>query len=261
MHPGEARTYIAVVSGLFVLITLMTFFVITIARYQRKKVALSRRQITEHFTCIDKERERTASDLHDGLGASLSAIKLQLQLFKNLDAGNEMIASKSQQRIDEAIVKLKDISFNMMPGILQRRGLNAALKELVDIMTYPTPIHVNYKNKVDFPDKARAIHIYRMAQEIMTNIIRHSQATMIDFTMTEQKKMILLHISDNGRGFDRDMVLEKTSGSGLQNIMARADILKAKIFLTAKEGEGVDYLIKIPPDGNSKNKSDNSRRS
>jgi len=85
-----------------------------------------------------------------------------------------------------------------------------------------------------------------MVQEIMNNILKHSHATLVNFTITGTDKKIVLHIQDNGVGFDKNMVSKKRNGLGLQNIMARADLLKAKIYLTTEPQKGVDYLIEIP---------------
>ena len=257
MPPRETQIYIAVLSGLIVLSFLITIFINTIVRFQRKKAALSRENIREQYICLDTERERISRDLHDDLGASLSAIKLHLHCLKNLDANNEKIVSGSELCIDNAMQKLKHISFNMMPGILKREGLNAALREMIDVMTFPARIRVNYECNIGSFDKEAAIHIYRIAQEIMTNIIRHAGATSVNFSLLQKNKLVELHASDNGTGFDADNI-QKVCGSGLQNIMTRADLLKANLYLTAKQGKGVDYIIQIPFNGEGYHKSDNS---
>lgn len=245
MFTRETQIYIAVLSGLIVLASLIVIFINAIIRFHRRKAALNRENLREQFFCLDTERERISLDLHDDLGASLSAIKLHLQCLKNLDANNELIVNGSELCIDRAMQKLKQISFNMMPGILKREGLNAAIKELIGVMTFPARIRVNYECNIDSFDKEKAIHIYRIAQEIITNIIRHAEATVINFSILKKNKRIELHASDNGNGFDTN-IIQKGRGSGLQNIMTRADLLKANVCLTAEQGRGVNYIIQIP---------------
>ena len=246
MYTNETGIYIAVLTGIFMLIVLVAFFIVTIIRYQRKKVAFHQEKIKAEFNFLDKERERIAFDLHDDLGASLSAIKLRLQCLKDMDAESASIIKFSEFHIDQVMQKLRRISFNMMPGVLQRQGLDKALKELIDLMTYSTNITVNYQCNVDSFDKEKAIHIYRIAQEILNNIAKHAKATLVSFTIAGIKNKIELRIRDNGIGFNKNMVVQKPRGLGLHNIVARADLLKAKIYITTELNNGVDYLIEIP---------------
>jgi two-component system, NarL family, sensor kinase len=246
MYTNETRIYITVLTGVFILVALVIFFAITIVRYQRKKVAGHLTSVREQFTYLDEERERIAADLHDDLGASLSAIKLWLQRLKNLDKESASVISFSQLHLDEAMQKLRNTSFNLMPGVLQREGLNEALKDLIDLMIYPTSIKVDYHCEIDHFDKRKSLHIYRIAQEILNNIVKHANATRVAFNIYAVKNNIVLHIADDGKGFDINKIKKENKGSGLKNILARADILQAKIYLTAQEEKGVDYLIEIP---------------
>jgi signal transduction histidine kinase len=246
MYTGETGIYIAILSGIVVLLALMGFFIVTIVRYQRKKVAFHLQKVKEEFFNLDRERERIAIDLHDDLGASLSAIKLRLQCVDDMDTENIKIIEQAELQIDKAMQRLRQISFNMMPGVLQRRGLNEALKELIELMTDKTGISVHYQSNIDAFDKNRSLHIYRISQEILNNMVKHANATTVDFTITKIKNSIRLHIKDNGIGFNKNAVIDKRQGSGLRNIDSRAHLLNAKIFLTTSPGKGVDYLVEIP---------------
>jgi signal transduction histidine kinase len=246
MYTGETGIYIAILSGIVVLLALMGFFIVTIIRYQKKKVAFHLQKVKEEFINLDKERERIAIDLHDDLGASLSAIKLRLQCMENMDVANIEIIEQAERQIDRAMQRLRQISFNMMPGVLQRRGLNEALKELIELMTHNTGIIVHYKCNIDSFDKGKALHIYRIAQEILNNMVKHSAATTVNFTIVKVKNTIELKISDNGTGFNKEVVSNNRQGSGLRNIDSRAHLLNAKIFLVTSPGKGVNYLVEIP---------------
>jgi len=246
MYTGETGIYIAILSGIVVLLALMGFFIVTIIRYQKKKVAFHLQKVKEEFINLDRERERIAIDLHDDLGASLSAVKLRLQCVENMDAANIEIIEQAELQIDRAMQRLRQISFNMMPGILQRRGLNEALKELIELMTDKTGIAVHYQYNVDVIDKNRSLHIYRISQEILNNMVKHAKATTVDFTIAKVKNSVQLNIKDNGIGFNKNAVINNRQGSGLRNIDSRAHLLNAKIFLTTSPGNGVNYLVEIP---------------
>lgn len=246
MYSGETKIYIALLTGLIVLMVLVAFFVVTIVRYQRKKVSFYQEKIKAEFNYLEKERERIASDLHDGLGASLSAIKLNLQCLVGLQDQNAELVAHSELQIDQVMQNMRRISYNMMPALLQRKGLDEALKELIYLMTASTDIKVDYQYQIDDFEQGRAIHIYRIAQEILNNIVKHAHATRILFHVSKIKDKLGLHIQDNGVGFDKSKVQKKAAGMGLQNITSRTDLLGATVYLTTGPGKGADYFIEIP---------------
>ncbi len=246
MYPQETRIHIAVLSGLIVLIVLIIFFVINITRYQRKKVADHKKNIRAEFNNLDKERERIAIELHDDLGGTLSAIKMQLQAMMDLSPANTKIVTGAEHFIDEVMAKLRSYAFNLMPGVLQRKGLDEALRDLIDLIAHATKIKIEYKFVVPACNKETATHIYMMIQEILNNTVKHSKATLIKLSVFKKPKIIEIHVCDNGIGFDKASITKNSPGIGIHNILSRADLLNATIFLTSQPGNGVDYLIKIP---------------
>lgn len=246
MYPHETRIYIAVLSGLLVLLMLVVLFVITIIGYHRKKAAFHLKNIGSQISYLDAERERIAADLHDDLGVSLSGIKLRLQCIKTADADTFSIINFSKFQIDEVMQKMRRIAFNMIPDVLLQRGLNQALQELLNIMTEQTGITIDYQYNAPFFDKMKAIHIYRIVQELMNNTLKHGNATAISFNIRKIKNMIQLHFTDNGKGFNTGIVMREGKGFGIKNIMARADLLKAKVYITTAPEKGVDYIIEMP---------------
>ena len=246
MYSEETRIYLAILTSASILAILIASSIITIIKYQRKKIALHRERINAEIISLEKERERIASDLHDDLGASLSAIKLRLEYLEPVDAKEALLIRESSSYIDEAMQKLRQISFNMVPQVLRRNGLCETLDELIEVLRPKTSIVINYECLANPADKEKEIHIYRITQEILNNILKHSKATVVNFSITSNGKKIMMHIQDNGVGFDKSSVSKKSKGLGLQNIMARVDLLKARIYLTTEPEKGVDYLIEIP---------------
>ena len=244
MGADESKIYIALLTGACVQFILTAFFVVTILGYYRKKKALQLQKLKDDFHFLDKEKERIAYDLHDDVGASLSAIKFRLQMLPATDEKSLLIIEDSEALIDEVMEKLKRISLNMMPRILERLGLDEALQDIISILTYPTSIEVHYAYSVEI-GKEQSLHIYRIAQEVLNNIVKHSKADHISFTINQIKNKILLHISDNGIGFHPQAAM-KNSGHGLRNIAARVGFLNAKLYLTSSPGNGTDYKIEIP---------------
>lgn len=245
MDAHETKIYIALLAGVLIEVLLMAFFLFTIFRYHRKKAELHAQKLKDDFNFLDKERQRISLELHDDLGASLSAIKIRLQLLSNLDSAGVTIVDNCELLLDEVMQKLRRISLNLMPGILKRKGLDAALKDLVGIMTFGSGIEAHYHcEPIDFREET-SIHIYRIVQEALNNVVKHSKATLFDLSINKNKNMIRVFIHDNGIGFD-NTYLKENSGLGLHNIAARTELLKATTYLTTSKNEGVEYLIEIP---------------
>lgn len=245
MDNNETKVHIALLAGVFVLIILLAFFVVTIIRYHQKRMRFQQQKTLEQFNLIDKEKERISFDLHDDLGSNLSLVKIHLQMLNDLNAEGESVVLKLEQIIDEQMKNIKRISQNLMPRILQQHGLDAALVELTDIVSESTGIQVDYWYSVDNPDPEKDLHIYRIVQESINNIVKHAIASRVSITLVAIGHKLELSIKDNGVGFQKSDFLKKT-GMGLSNIVARTYILKGTLHLTTSPGEGVDYLIEIP---------------
>lgn len=245
MHPIERGIFFAVLTAVSIFTGLIFYFVAAILRYKKRKTEESREKIGAEVTALEKERQRIASDLHDDFGASLSALKLRLQCLEYSGKDEELMRALEMQ-IDEMMHKVRSISLNIMPRTLQREGLREALNELIDMCTHGRFITVNYVYEAGLPDAEKRVHIYRIAQELMNNIVKHSKATAIEFSVRRNNRFIELYIQDNGVGFDKSLVLKKGKGMGLQNITARADMLNAKVYLETAVNWGTSYLIEIP---------------
>jgi len=95
-------------------------------------------------------------------------------------------------------------------------------------------------------NEEKRIHIYRIVQELINNIIKHSRANVVELSLKIVENRVQLRVKDDGVGFDRNVILKENKGDGLQNIIARAELLNAKVYLSTKRGHGVNYLIEIP---------------
>jgi len=246
MYSDESRIYLAILTGVGVLLVLMAVFIVTIIRYHRKKISFQQERIKAEFKALENERARIAKDLHDDLGASLSAVKLRLQCFEPDNQNNILLAEQTEAYIDEAMDKLRRISFDVMPQILQRKGLAEALGELIEKLVPSNIFRIKFTCEVNVVNEEKRIHIYRIVQELMNNIIKHSRANVVELSLKMVENRVQLRVKDDGVGFDRNVILKEKKGDGLQNIVARAELLNAKVYLSTKRGHGVNYLIEIP---------------
>jgi len=248
MYSEEKRIYAALLTGAVLFAVLMAFFILTIIRYQRKRVRTYYELIEEEINLMEKERGRIAKDLHDNIGAMVSAIPFLLGGIVSDNESDITLITKLKRHIDETMLNIKQLSYDILPRILSAEGLEFAVKDFLDLLTYSKKIKVQFSYNIPkgLVEAEKEVMIFRIIQEILQNILKHANATAIVCELNYTGKMIELHISDNGVGFNHKNAKQKRGGAGLQNIMARVAILKAKIFLTAEEQKGVDYIIKIP---------------
>ncbi len=192
----------------------------------------------------EEERKRIAQDLHDGLGGLLSTVKLN---FQGLVDHESPEVTKTGALIDEACSEVRRISHNMMPHALMRMGLTAAIQDLVAQLQTGSDIefsfqNLNYHNTLE---EEQEILIYRIAQELLTNTIRHSEASSVIVQVSQHNGTFSLVVEDDGVGFDMDKV-NTAKGLGLQSVKSRVHLLKGKTSAESKKDEGTTVTIEIP---------------
>lgn len=195
----------------------------------------------------EAERQRIAKDLHDGLGTLLTTVKgkiLQIQTaIDELSSAN--IYASAQDMIDQACEEVRRISHNMMPGVLRLEGLKGAVE---DIITHLEQTHdLQAYSTIEFEDQkvneVQAHMIYRIVQEGVNNIIRHSDAKEVVIQLMEYDDHLHLLIEDDGKGFDLE---KQASGMGLQSIRSRVAFLNGDLDINSnKEGTSININIDL----------------
>ena len=220
MHPYERRIYIALLSGITVLFLLVAILVTAIIRYHRKRSDLHLKYAGSHIGSLDAERERIAADLHADFGQSLAGIKVRLQRIKSGTPEMLPMIEFCKDQVDEAMKKLRRISVSMIPDAFLQQGLELALQQLLDVMTSDTGITVTAAYNAPAFNMEQSIHIYRMVQEMLNNTLRHAGATRISIEIRTVKNSVIIQFTDNGRGFNKDVVTREVRGFGLKNILS-----------------------------------------
>jgi signal transduction histidine kinase len=204
----------------------------------------------------EKERKRIAAELHDGLGQHLVVIKSLALISLNtsgLGAGNghsEEISAEASQ----ALSQVREIAYNLRPYQLDRIGLTKAVEAVVTKASAATGIA--FESEIDriddvFP-KEWEINFYRIVQESVNNLIKHSQATQASVTVRRTTDELQLVVRDNGNGFTP---VEATGGSarggfGLIGIAERARLLLGTAKVQSAPGQGTTIIIEIPLERN-----------
>lgn len=200
----------------------------------------------------EQERSRLAKDLHDGLGGMLSGIKHSLSSMKEnliMTPDNAQAFERSIDMLDSSINEMRRVAHNMMPEMLVKYGLDTALKEFCNEINRSGAVKVNYQS-IDTEqaviEQTVAITIYRIAQELVNNAIKHGKASevLVQLHLDRQEQLLALTVEDNGLGFDVNTLNEST-GMGWRNIQSRVQFIKGKLDVQSVPGNGTSVMIEI----------------
>ncbi|MEL7531718.1 MAG: sensor histidine kinase [Bacteroidota bacterium] len=238
---------------------LSALFALLYLRYRlRKRVEMEQliaQERKERFVAMleaeEKERKRIATELHDGLGQLLSTARMNVasldEVVEEGDQEDQKIYQNSLDLIDNACEEVREVSHNLMPGALSRLGLNAALEDMQDKLNAAkgTSMELTIQQKDRRLPEAMEFNLYRIAQEVINNMLKHAQASEIKLHWENERSPMRLSISDNGKGMDLSQIYA-SQGLGWQNIYARVDLLDGQLAIASSPGEGLQVQIEIP---------------
>ncbi|MDQ8003461.1 MAG: histidine kinase [Pedobacter sp.] len=194
----------------------------------------------------ERERNRTAKELHDAVASTLSAAKMQLNRISETN-NTECTASKEKTLalIDAAAREVRSISHNMAPNILLEEGLTHAIESFchkasssnLQITTY-------FFGDTTSLDAEYALIIYRIVQEAVNNIIKHANASEALVQLNVSDMQLDITIEDNGKGFDVNGI--KKNGLGISNLINRIQLLNGSHEISSTINEGTNIYINIP---------------
>lgn len=212
----------------------------------RIRAELLHSQLKRELEVIEAERGRIANDLHDDLGSLLAVVSARMaSLTVNSDQDKENL-EKMKTYLHHAIERVGKISFNLTPQTLIRGGLDEALKEFFYHYQelHTTQLEYVYTVNGTIPH-AKALHLYRIVQELVHNGLKHARASLLRVHLIENDGVIQLLYKDDGVGFS-DRAAEEFRGLGLNSLRNRTTILHGKMTFSTKRGCGVEYRFEIP---------------
>jgi hypothetical protein len=212
------------------------------SREEIKEMALAASSVRE------QEKSRIARELHDELGQALTALKIDVVWMKqNLSAAKAELAGKlteMQLLLDGTVSATRRISADLRPLILDDLGLAAAAEWLVQNFTQRTGVHCELAVATDLElGEPHATGVFRVLQESLTNIARHSGATRVEVTLQAEDGHVVLHVRDNGKGFDPDA--PRKGSYGLLGVRERAALLGGKVTIESAPGEGTRVELRL----------------
>jgi len=199
----------------------------------------------------EAERIRIAREVHDELGQVLTSLKLELTwLSGQLPPEHETFIKRVKslaQRVDTTIQTVRRIATELRPGLLDTAGLPAALEWQAQEFQSRTGIQCVVKAAVrkTVRDQPLITALFRIFQEALTNIIRHSNATQVEVRLSEVAGQLVLWIKDNGRGISESEA-SSTKSLGLLGMRERVALLGGEVRLRGKPGHGTTVRVRIP---------------
>ncbi len=204
----------------------------------------------EMLEAEDRERRRLAEILHDDLQQTLAAAKFQLSLLDRQVQSDEGLAEtvrQVKQMLKDAIEKSRSLSHELGPAVLSQGGLDDTFAWLAQQMQskHGLVVHVQTRGPVHPPAEPVRMFLYRAAQEILFNIIKHAEVSEARLRLTRVRNQLRLIISDKGQGFDLRS-LTHTPGFGLLSVRERAELLGGRMKIKSATGKGSTFLIAVP---------------
>jgi PAS domain S-box-containing protein len=197
----------------------------------------------------EHERRLIARELHDEVGQILTGLKMALELIKRLppeaaDAGFD----EAQRQVSELLMRVRNLSLDLRPAMLDDLGLLPALLWHFDRYTAQTKVQVNFKHSgLDSryaPELETAI--YRIVQEALTNVARHSRVSEATVVLWTTSESIGVQIEDQGVGFGPESVMASGRSSGLTGMRERAVLLGGKLTIESSGGSGTCVMAEMP---------------
>ena len=249
MKLAEQRIQLAVMAGI------LLFGVFGAMLFHNKNKLIQQRILTAEIQKQEKlrlkaiidsqetERQRIAAELHDGLGQVLSAARVNLAASDQSD----IHFATALDLIDKSCSDLREISHNMMPSLLKKAGLTAALYEIADRINQAGKVivSIDHDEKFERLKPEIEIQIFRIAQELINNILKYAEASEVQIQLMKEEDVFTMMVEDNGKGFDKE-ILNTTSGNGWYNINSRLKLISGEVEIDTRPGSGTVITLIIP---------------
>ena len=236
----------------------LTFFILTFIFYKNYKLKQQNkleqlhndsqtRIINATIDAKEEERKNISEILHDSVSALLSSASLHLQASKSqLNSKVPAEITKAQEIVTEASVKIRDLSHTLISSVLLKFGLAFAVNDICEKYSNSELTFISDDSGIKRYNQKFEIKIYHIIEELINNIIKHSDANNASITLIARNgDKLLIQIIDDGKGFDVKKERRK-DGLGLSHIEARVKVMKGVFNINSKRGEGTSIFISVP---------------
>ncbi len=195
----------------------------------------------------EKERDKIARDLHDGVGQLLAASKIDLGQLKNnlIDNAQKKQADRIMGLLDSTVDEMRTVLYNLKPSLLREEGLLKSIQKLTTQIQKISDLTFELKTINPIPQlgEIELLNVYRIIQESLSNILKHSKADKVIIMFYEDNKgSYIISIEDNGIGFDINNIYE---GMGMTTMVERTKLIGGKLTLSSQLGSGTKIILEM----------------
>lgn len=197
----------------------------------------------------EKERTHIGEELHDNINQLLTSVNLYLSVIASEQERREELIPKTRKILSTAIEEIRKLSRTLVAPSLMMQSLRVAIKDLVADLSVTTSLlfHIDLKEGVEeMLEEEYKVVLYRMVQELTTNIIKYAGASTVHLSLDHNEKEVVLKVSDDGKGFDPNSVKK---GTGLSNIFHRAATFNGRVEIETAPGKGCCIKIFLDNEG------------
>lgn len=254
-----ADSIIPIIAGTVLVTVLVGFIIFFVFLYKKAqlKFELERQQFQQALLETEVEiREQTLADiareLHDNIGQIASLAKIQLNMLPSLGGQSEFEKlEESRQLLQHLISEIRGLSNSLNYENVQNVGLIGMMEKDIVRINKSGFVKVIFHNSLSdlSLDSKIAIFLYRMFQEAVNNILKHSEADEVIVTLEQKNQELTLQVADNGIGVkysELQSLLESSTGNGLRNIKHRCKLIGAKFNMESRENIGTFISINLP---------------
>ncbi|HPH83982.1 MAG TPA: ATP-binding protein [Ferruginibacter sp.] len=246
MDAEQTKIYTSVIIAALIIGAILVFFIVSLIQQQKRNNRLYKSKILAEITTQENERARVAADLHDELGPLLFTVKFKLS---NIDTNPEdqQALEEAGVHVDDIIQRIREISNDLMPGTLLRKGVIYAIDEFIDRMSKTSTLKVLFTHE-DIPEisNTASINIYRIVLEIIHNTLKHANASLLKLNLSQEADKLILLSEDNGVGFNYSTERSENTGLGLRNLLNRTELMGGEMFVESAPGKGTKYTVELP---------------
>ena len=222
--------------------TLFLFVFLNVLRSRKfaKKAQKQQELFSQHILASqEQERNKVAMDLHDSVGQQLMLLSRRI---KNSDD------SMLQELAAETLANLRAVSHNLYPVVLKRLGFSQAAQELVNSTDENSDVFFTTEiaDIDNIINEEQSLHLYRILQETLQNIIKHAKAKSVLVEVVSYKNKIELIVKDNGVGFNYKEVLDAGTSLGIKSIQERCKMIHANLNINSKPNVGTTLKVTLP---------------
>jgi signal transduction histidine kinase len=247
---NETEIYYVILYACLLLAIILFYFFYSIVKYHKRDLKDKLEIIYGKNGILEEEKKRIGREIHDGISSSLAGIKLLIESIESESEKDQKKLLTISNNLDATLGNFRYILNDLMDINLTNKDLKTFLIDYVEKInssTYEDQLTINHTiEDIPIHDKTKALHIYRIFQEVIYNAQKHSKATILEIECFPTENDLNIRFRDNGHGFDMNTTLNVKTGIGINNIIYRTEMLNGKPIIHSEINKGTEIILKIP---------------